>query len=499
MSANGNHTTSTHNRSESLHENERAHQYALAQECITHDWATNPRWKGVERPYTAADMLRLRGSIAIEHTLARLGAERLWDLLRTESYVNALGAMSGNQAVQQVQAGLKAIYVSGWQVAADANNAGTMYPDQSLYPADSVPNLCRRINNALQRADQVHHAEGKVAPGQTWFAPLIADAEAGFGGTLNAFELMKGMIEAGAACVHFEDQLSSAKKCGHLGGKVLVSTTEAIQKLVAARLAADVMGVPTLIMARTDADSAHLLTSDIDARDRELCTGERTTEGFFRIRGGIESAIARGLAYAPYADLIWCETSHPHLDEARQFADAIHAKFPGKMLAYNCSPSFNWRKNLDEATIARFQPELAKMGYKFQFVTLAGFHALNLSMFELARGYKMAGMTAYSRLQEKEFSRETQYGYEAVKHQRFVGTGYFDQVQQVITGGLSSTIALAESTEAAQFSERKPLVHPEHGPDAACQPILGDCPHVPVKIEQMFTPGPEEMLLPSGD
>ena len=499
MSANGNHTTSTHDRSETLHEQERAHQYALAQECITHDWETNPRWKGVERPYSSADVLRLRGSIAIEHTLARLGAERLWDLLKTEPYVNALGAMSGNQAVQQVQAGLKAIYVSGWQVAADANNAGTMYPDQSLYPADSVPNLCRRINNALQRADQVHHAEGKVAPGQTWFAPLVADAEAGFGGTLNAFELMKGMIEAGAACVHFEDQLSSAKKCGHLGGKVLVSTTEAIQKLVAARLAADVMGVPTLIMARTDADSAHLLTSDIDARDREFCTGERTSEGFFRIRGGIESAIARGLAYAPYADLIWCETSHPNVEEARQFADAIHAKFPGKMLAYNCSPSFNWRKNLDEATIARFQPELAKMGYKFQFVTLAGFHALNLSMFELARGYKMAGMTAYSRLQEKEFSRETQYGYEAVKHQRFVGTGYFDQVQQVITGGLASTIALAESTETAQFSERKPLVHPEHGPDAACQPILGDCPHVPVKIDPMFTPGPEEMLLPSGD
>jgi isocitrate lyase len=370
-----------------------------------------------------------------------------------------------------------------------------MYPDQSLYPADSVPNLCRRINNALQRADQVHHAEGKVAPGQTWFAPLIADAEAGFGGTLNAFELMKGMIEAGAACVHFEDQLSSAKKCGHLGGKVLVSTTEAIQKLVAARLAADVMGVPTLIMARTDADSAHLLTSDIDPRDREFCTGERTSEGFFRIRGGIESAIARGLAYAPYADMIWCETSHPDMDEARRFAEAIHAKYPGKLLAYNCSPSFNWRKNLDEATIARFQPELARMGYKFQFVTLAGFHALNLSMFELARGYKLAGMTAYSRLQEKEFSRETQYGYEAVKHQRFVGTGYFDQVQQVISGGLASTTALAGSTEADQFMEKKPLLRPEHGPDAACQPILGNCPQAPVNIDL----GPDEMLLPSGD
>ncbi|HET7890260.1 MAG TPA: isocitrate lyase [Candidatus Sulfotelmatobacter sp.] len=478
-----------------LSDQERVAQYALAQAAMTQDWASNPRWKGVQRPYSAEDVLRLRGSIHIEHTLARMGAERLWDLLHNDPYINALGAMTGNQAVQQVQAGLKAIYVSGWQVAADANNAGTMYPDQSLYPADSVPNLCRRINNALQRADQVHHAEGKVAPGQTWFAPLIADAEAGFGGTLNAFELMKGMIEAGAACVHFEDQLSSAKKCGHLGGKVLVSTTEAIQKLVAARLAADVMGVPTMIMARTDADSAHLLTSDIDPRDREFCTGERTSEGFFRIRGGIDSAIARGLAYAPYADLIWCETSHPDMDEARRFADAIHAKYPDKMLAYNCSPSFNWRKNLDEATIARFQPELARMGYKFQFVTLAGFHALNLSMFELARGYKLDGMTAYSRLQEKEFSRETQYGYEAVKHQRFVGTGYFDQVQQVISGGLASTTALTGSTETEQFMEKKPLLHPAKGPDAACQPILGNCPQVPVNIDL----GPEEMLLPSGD
>ena len=493
MSANGNHTA--YNRSENLREEELAHQSALAQECLEHEWETNSRWKGVERPYTAADVLRLRGSIFIEHTLARMGAERLWELLQTEPYVNALGAMSGNQAVQQVQAGLKAIYVSGWQAAADANNAGTTYPDQSLYPADSVPNLCRRINNALQRADQVHHAEGKVAPGQTWFAPLVADAEAGFGGTLNAFELMKGMIEAGAACVHFEDQLSSAKKCGHLGGKVLVPTTEAIQKLVAARLAADVMGVPTLVMARTDADSAQLLTSDIDPRDREFCTGERTSEGFFRIRGGIESAVARGLAYAPYADLLWCETSHPDLEEARQFADAIHAKHPKKMLAYNCSPSFNWRKKIDEATIARFQPELARMGYKFQFVTLAGFHALNLSMFELARGYKQSGMTAYSRLQEKEFSREREYGYEAVKHQRFVGTGYFDQVQQAITGGLASTIALADSTEAAQFGERKPQVHPERGSSAVSHPILSDSARTPVNIDF----GPEEMLLPSGD
>jgi len=498
MSANGNghkQPSTSQQIEHPMSEKERVAQYSLAQDAMTHDWATNPRWKGVERPYTAEDVLRLRGSIHIEHTLARMGAERLWDILQTDPYINALGAMTGNQAVQQVQAGLKAIYVSGWQVAADANNAGTMYPDQSLYPADSVPNLCRRINNALQRADQVHHAEGKVAPGQTWFAPLVAEAEAGFGGTLNAFELMKGMIEAGAACVHFEDQLSSAKKCGHLGGKVLVPTTEAIQKLVAARLAADVMGVPTLIMARTDADSANLLTSDIDERDREFCTGQRTPEGFFQIRGGIDSAIARGLAYAPYADLIWCETSHPDVEEARRFAAAIHAKYPGKMLAYNCSPSFNWRKNLDETTIARFQPELARMGYKFQFVTLAGFHALNLSMFELARGYKLAGMTAYSLLQEKEFSRETQYGYEAVKHQRFVGTGYFDQVQQVITGGFASTMALAGSTETEQFMEKKALTRPEHGPDAACQPILGDCPHTPVKIDI----GPEEMLLPSGD
>ncbi|MGA8437183.1 MAG: isocitrate lyase [Candidatus Sulfotelmatobacter sp.] len=479
-----------------MSEEERTAQQALAHECMEYEWANNPRWKGVERTYKAEDVLRLRGSIHIEHTLARLGAERLWELLQSESYVNALGAVTGNQAVQQVQAGLKAIYVSGWQVAADANNAGQMYPDQSLYPADSVPNLCRRVNSALHRADQIHHAEGKVAPGQTWFAPLVADAEAGFGGTLNAFELMKGMIEAGAACVHFEDQLSSAKKCGHLGGKVLVPTSEAIQKLVAARLAADVSGVPTLIMARTDADSAHLLTSDIDARDRAFCTGERTSEGFFRIQGGIDSAIARGLAYAPYADLLWCETSHPDLEEARQFAAGIHAKYPGKMLAYNCSPSFNWRKKLDEETIARFQPELAHMGYKFQFVTLAGFHALNLSMFELARGYKLAGMTAYSRLQEKEFSRETQYGYEAVKHQRFVGTGYFDQVQQAISGGLASTMALSGSTEAEQFGGLKALVLPKSGPDAACQPILGECPHPPVPIEPSQ---PEEMLLPSGD
>jgi isocitrate lyase len=478
-----------------MSEPERMAQYALAQDCLNYDWKNNARWKGIQRPYSAEDVLRLRGSIHIEHTLARMGAERLWELLHAEPYVNALGAMTGNQAVQQVQAGLKAIYVSGWQVAADANNAGTMYPDQSLYPADSVPNLCRRINNALQRADQIHHAEGKVSPGQTWFAPLIADAEAGFGGTLNAFELMKGMIEAGAACVHFEDQLSSAKKCGHLGGKVLVPTNEAIQKLVAARLAADVMGVPTLIMARTDADSAQLLTSDIDQRDREFCTGERTPEGFFRIPGGIESAIARGIAYGPYADLIWCETSHPDLNEARQFADAIHQRYPGKMLAYNCSPSFNWRKNLDERTIALFQPELARMGYKFQFVTLAGFHALNLSMFELARAYNLTGMTAYSRLQEKEFSSESQYAYEAAKHQRFVGTGYFDQVQQVISGGLASTVALSESTEAAQFGGTDTENRPAKDHHSYVQREIREQPPKPTLADF----GPEEMLLPSGD
>jgi isocitrate lyase len=367
-----------------------------------------------------------------------------------------------------------------------------MYPDQSLYPADSVPNVVRKINNSLMRADQIHHMDGKNST--YWFAPIVADAEAGFGGTLNAFELMKSMIEAGAACVHFEDQLSSAKKCGHLGGKVLVPTSEAIQKLVAARLAADVMGVPTLIMARTDADSAHLLTSDIDPRDREFITGERTSEGFFRIRGGLDSAIARGLAYAPFADLIWCETSEPNLEEARRFADAIHAQYPGKLLAYNCSPSFNWKKKLDHATIAKFQPEIAKMGYKFQFVTLAGFHALNLSMFELARGYKDAGMTAYSRLQEKEFAREAEYGYQAVKHQRFVGTGYFDALTQVIAGGLSSTTGLEGSTEQAQFTDIKQHVRPKHGPDAGCQPILGECPSLISEIMPN-----DEALLPSGD
>lgn len=452
------------------------------------DWNTNPRWAGITRPYTEQDVERLRGSIHVEHTLARLGAERLWNLLKSESYVPSLGAMTGNQAVQQVQAGLQAIYVSGWQVAADANDAGQMYPDQSLYPANSVPSLCRRINQALTRADQVHHAEGQ--DGTYWFAPLVADAEAGFGGNLNAFELMKAMIEAGAACVHFEDQLSSAKKCGHLGGKVLVPTSEAIQKLVAARLAADVMGVPTLIMARTDADSAGLLTSDVDPRDREFLTGERTAEGFFGVRAGLEPAIARAIAYAPYVDLIWCETSHPDLEEARLFAEGVHAKYPGKMLAYNCSPSFNWKKKLDDATIAKFQKELAAMGYKFQFITLAGFHALNLGMFELARTYKQSGMSAYSRLQEQEFSSESQHGYEAAKHQRFVGTGYFDAVTQVIAGGTSSVTALAGSTEAEQFGG----VKLESSMQRVRQAIGVE--RAPVAA---FAPGPEESLQPSGD
>jgi len=430
--------------------------------ALENQWRSNPRWQGITRPYKAEDVIRLRGTVQVEHTLARLGAERLWDLLHEEPYVAALGAMTGNQAIQQVEAGLQAIYVSGWQVAADANNSGQMYPDQSLYPADSVPNLVRKINQALMRADQIHHAEGKN--GKYWFAPMVADAEAGFGGNLNAFELMKGMIEAGAACVHFEDQLSSAKKCGHLGGKVLVSTAEAIQKLVAARLAADVMGVPTLIMARTDADSAGLLTTDIDPRDRKFCTGKRTSEGFFEVRGGIEAAIARGLAYAPYVDMLWCETSKPNLEEAREFAEGIHAVYPGKMLSYNCSPSFNWRKHLSDEDIARFQRELGAMGYKFQFITLAGFHALNHTMFELAREYKTLGMTAYSELQEAEFASEREHQYSAVKHQRFVGTGYFDAVQNVISSGTASTTALAGSTEAEQFHEMPlpPVSQPQH-------------------------------------
>ncbi len=419
---------------------------------LHHQWQNDSRWDGIERPYTAEDVARLRGSVVIEHTLARLGADRLWKQLREEPYVAALGALTGNQAVQQVAAGLKAIYLSGWQVAADANLAGQMYPDQSLYPANSVPQVVRAINNALQRADQIHTAEGNND--RNWYAPIVADAEAGFGGSLNAFELMKSMIEAGAAGVHFEDQLSSAKKCGHLGGKVLVPTSEFIQKLVAARLAADVCGVPTILVARTDADSAQLLTSDIDDYDKPFCTGERTAEGFFRIRGGLDIAIARGLAYAPYADLIWCETSEPNIEQARQFAEAIHAKYPGKLLAYNCSPSFHWRKKLDEKTIAEFQREIGAMGYKFQFVTLAGFHALNLAMFDLAREYSQEGMAAYARLQDQEFDRQARFGYAAVKHQRFVGTGYFDEVAQTIARGKSSTLALKGSTEEQQFEEQ---------------------------------------------
>jgi isocitrate lyase len=449
----------------------------MATHDLTQTWNRHPRWHGIRRPYTAEDVKRLQGSVKIEHTLARMGAERLWELLHTEPYLPALGAMTGNQAVQMVTAGLQAIYVSGWQVAADANDSGQMYPDQSLYPVDSVPNLVRRLNSALQRADQIHHSEGKN--GIHWFAPLIADAEAGFGGNLNAFELMKAMIEAGAACVHFEDQLSSAKKCGHLGGKVLVPTSEAVQKLIAARLAADVMDVPTLIMARTDAHSARMLTSDIDPIDREFCTGERTVEGFFHLREcGIQYAIARGLAYAPHADLVWCETSTPDLDEAREFAEAIQARYPDKMLAYNCSPSFNWKKKLDDATIARFQRELGAMGYKFQFITLAGFHALNLSMFELARAYAQSGMTAFVRLQEKEFSREFSHGYAAVKHQRFVGTGYFDLIANTVAGGFSSTAALRGSTEEAQFAGIKRPQLELLGEDPACRPILGECPLV---------------------
>ncbi|WP_407944878.1 isocitrate lyase [Paenibacillus albiflavus] len=414
---------------------------------LRNSWST-PRWRGVTRTYTADEVVKLRGSVQIEYTFAKLGAERFWHLLNTEEYIPALGALTGNQAVQQVKAGLQAIYLSGWQVAADANLAGHMYPDQSLYPVNSVPQVVKRINQALQRADQIQHSEGKD---DTYFyAPIVADAEAGFGGTLNVFELMKAMIEAGAAAVHFEDQLSSEKKCGHLGGKVLLPTQQAVRNLLAARLAADVLGVDTVLIARTDANAANLITSDVDEYDRPFLTGERTQEGFYRTRDGLDQAIARGLAYAPYADLIWCETSEPNLAEAKRFAEAIHAKFPGKMLAYNCSPSFNWNKKLDENAIANFQKELAKLGYKFQFVTLAGFHALNYSMFELARGYKERGMSAYSQLQQAEFMLESE-GYEAVKHQREVGTGYFDEVSGVISGGTSSTTAYMNSTEAEQF------------------------------------------------
>jgi isocitrate lyase len=412
------------------------------------EWKTNLRWKGIERPYTAEEVLKLRGSYLIEHTLARLGAERFWELLHTEEYVAGLGALTGNQAVQQVQAGLKAIYLSGWQVAADANLGECMYPDQSLYPANSVPAVVRRINNALLRADQVNSLSGEN--GVHWLAPIIADAEAGFGGNLNAYELMRGMIDAGASGVHFEDQLSSAKKCGHLGGKVLVPTQEAINKLVAARLAADVEGVPTVLIARTDADAANLITSDVDPRDSRFITGERTAEGFFRVNNGVEQAIDRGLSYSPYADLLWMETSHPDLGEAREFAEAIHEKFPGKLLAYNCSPSFNWAAKLNEKQMLEYREKLAELGYKFQFITLAGFHSLNTAMFELATAYKERGMAAYSELQQREFVLQTQ-GFKAVKHQSFVGTGYFDAVQNAVTNGQNSTSALKGSTEEAQF------------------------------------------------
>ncbi len=417
-------------------------------EQINLDWANNTRWAGVTRSYSAEDVVRLRGTVHIEHSLARLGAEKLWKSLHREDFVNALGAMTGNQAMQQVKAGLKAIYLSGWQVAADANVAGEMYPDQSLYPANSVPLVVKRINNALLRADQLNHAEGDNSI--DYLQPIVADAEAGFGGVLNAFELMKAMIEAGAAGVHFEDQLASVKKCGHMGGKVLVPTREAVEKLTAARLAADVCGVPTMIVARTDAEAADLLTSDVDDNDKPFCTGERTVEGFYKTHKGLQQAISRGLAYAPYADLVWCETGKPDLEFARQFAEAIHRKFPGKLLAYNCSPSFNWKKNLDDATIAKFQRELGAMGYKFQFITLAGFHALNYGMFELAHGYARHQMSAFVELQEKEFAA-AERGFTAVKHQREVGTGYFDAVTQTIQGGQSSTVALKGSTEEEQF------------------------------------------------
>jgi isocitrate lyase len=406
------------------------------------------RFEGIERPYSPEDVKRLQGSVVVEHTLARRGAQKLWDLLHTEEFVATLGALTGNQAVQQVKAGLKAIYLSGWQVAADANLAGQMYPDQSLYPANSVPAVIKRINNALQRADQIYHAEGSDEI--DWFAPILADAEAGFGGPLNVFELVKAMIEAGAAGVHLEDQLASEKKCGHMGGKVLVPTRQAISHLIAGRLAADVSGVPTIIVARTDANGASLLTSDIDERDQPFVTGERTAEGFFRVRAGLDQAIARARSYAPYVDMLWCETSTPNLEEAKRFAEAVHEKFPNKLLAYNCSPSFNWKKKLDSGMIAKFQRELAAMGYKFQFVTLAGFHALNHSMFKLARGYRDRGMAAYSELQQAEFASEAD-GYSATKHQREVGTGYFDDVAQVIAGGQSSTTALRGSTEQEQF------------------------------------------------
>jgi isocitrate lyase len=426
--------------------------YDLEAARLKKEWAENPRWKGIERGYTAEDVVRLRGSIHVEHTLARLGAEKLWKLVTEEPFVNSLGAMSGNQAMQQVKAGLKAIYLSGWQVAADANIAGEMYPDQSLYPVNSVPNVVKRINSTFLRADQIQHMEGNDAI--DYF---------GFGGVLNAFELMKAMIEAGAAGVHFEDQLASVKKCGHMGGKVLVPTREAVDKLIAARLAADVMGVPTVLLARTDAEAADLVTSDIDGNDRPFMTGERTLEGFYKTRNGLEQAVARGLAYAPYCDMLWCETGKPDLAFAKAFADAIHAKFPGKMLAYNCSPSFNWKKNLDDATVMKFQTELGKMGYKFQFITLAGFHSLNYSMFNLAHGYAHEHMTAFVELQEAEFAAMAK-GFTAIKHQREVGTSYFDAVTTTIQGSQSSTTALRNSTEDEQFFEKpKTELHVANG------------------------------------
>jgi len=420
--------------------------------ALQEKWRSEPRWADVERPYSAAEVLRLRGSVEIEHTLARRGAQRLWKSLGSEDYVNSLGALTGNQAVQMAKAGLQSIYLSGWQVAADANNAGTTYPDQSLYPADSVPNVVRNINNALQRADQIHHAEGDNSI--DWYLPIVADAEAGFGGVLNAFELMKAMIEAGAAGVHFEDQLSSAKKCGHMGGKVLLPTQESVQKLTAARFAADVQGVPTLLIARTDALAADLLTSDVDPRDQQFVTGERTVEGFYRVRPGMDQALSRAQAYAPYVDLVWFETSKPDLKEAQVFAEAMQKTCPGKMLAYNCSPSFNWKRNLDDSTIARFQRELGAMGYKFQFITLAGFHALNYSIFDLASRYRDSGMSAFVELQEREFAAEER-GYTATRHQREVGAGYFDAVTQVVSGGHSSITAMHGSTEEQQFDSEE--------------------------------------------
>lgn len=417
-------------------------------QAIQADWATNPRWNGIERPYSAEEVANLRGKYQVEYSIARYGAEKLWEKLNNQDWVAGLGALTGNQAIQEVAAGLEAIYLSGWQVAADANLMGQMFPDQSLYPANSVPAVVERINNALMRADQIALLKGETD--KDWLVPIVADAEAGFGGNLNAFELMKGMIKAGAAGVHFEDQLSSAKKCGHLGGKVLVPTQEAINKLVAARLAADVMDVPTLIIARTDADAANLLTSDVDDRDKSFCTGERSGEGFYYVNNGIEQAINRGLSYAPYADLLWMETSNPNLEEAKRFADAIHAKYPNQMLAYNCSPSFNWASKLTVAEMETFRENLAALGFKFQFITLAGFHALNTSMFELSKAYKNRGMAGYSELQEKEFALQAE-GFSAVKHQTFVGTGYYDKVQNVVTAGQSSTTALSGSTEEAQF------------------------------------------------